>query len=150
MSVHDLVFETVSTGEVIYDPQAVTSSPTSIRVTNFGDETIDGLGLFLRAATNIGGVDNPADAPPQTDYEDLLTWGTESDLGVALAGGLKVSVPQNSGTFNGYITRTSGAKFSNKISFVDLTPGASAVFSIEFETPPGVPARRFFVDLVLE
>jgi hypothetical protein len=151
MSVQDLTFEIVSTGETIYDPLTVTSGVvTQVRVTNFGDSLIDELGFYLVPATDVGDVDNPADFPPQTDYQDLLTWGSKRALGLAGSGGIKVTCPTNDGTFSGYITRAQGALLSNKIPFIDLAAGDSQVFTIELETPSAVSARRFYVDLKLE
>jgi hypothetical protein len=151
MSTIELLFKTKSDGETIYDPQQVSSTAVEIVVTNLSDQDLVGLGLFITPATNVGDVDNPADYPPATDYQDILTWGTKSDLGLSVSGGLKIVCPQNdAATFTGYVTRTVGATYSTRIPFIDLSAGDSAEFSIEFETPPSVPARRFFVDLKLE
>lgn len=150
MSVQDLIFVRVSDGQTIYDPQAVTGTPIQIQVSNLGDDNLSDLGMYVVAATNVGDVDNPADYPPETDYQDVLTWGTKSDLGLAVSGGIKLALPQNSGSFSGYVTRSLGATHRTKIPFIDLAAGDTATFDVEFETPPGVPARRFFIDLVLE
>lgn len=150
MSASDLVFALVSTGDTIYNPQLVGGTAVQIQVTNFGTEDLENLGLYIVAATNVGDVDNPADYPPETDYQDLLAWGTASDLGLAAQGGIVIDCPQNSGTFNGYITRDAGSLRENRIDFIDMAAGDSAVFSVTFETPPAVPSRRFYVDLRLE
>jgi len=150
MSASDLTFALVSTGKTIYEPQLIQTTALQIRVTNFGDADLSGLGFYITPATDVGDVDNPADFPPETDYQDLMTWGTKSDLGLAVQGGLKLQIPQNDGTFNGYVTRVQGSTYRNKIPFIDIASGDSVTFSIEFETPPGEPARRFFVDLRLE
>jgi hypothetical protein len=150
MSAHDLVFVRKSDGQTIYDPEVLTGSPVEITVTNFGDQDLTGLGFYIVPATNVGDVDNPADYPPHTDYQDLLTWGMQAHLGLQPSGGLKMTLPQNAGTFIGYVTRLKGATYRLRIPFIDLAAGDSATFTIDFETPPGEPARRFYVDLKLE
>lgn len=151
MSVHDLIFEVVSTNETIYDPLIVTSIATSIRVTNLGIEDLEDLGLWIIPATSVGDVDAPADYPPETDYQDLLTWGTSTDLGLSVSGGIEVSLPQTVGAdIVSYVTRTQGAIRANKLVFTDLVAQASAVFTVELEVPPAEPARRLYVDLVIE
>lgn len=150
MSVQDLIFVRKSDGETIYDPEVVDSTPVQITVSNLGDTALTNLGFYIVPATNMGDVDNPADYPPHTDYQDLMSWGAKAELGLSAQGGLVVTVPQNDGTFNGYVTRSAGSTYRNKIPFIDLAAGDSAVFTIEFEIPPGAPARRFFIDLKLE
>lgn len=151
MSVQDLTFEVVSTGSTIYDPLTVVSgAPIQVRVTNYGDDALEDLGFYLVPATNVGNVDNPADYPPHTDYQDMLTWGMKTKLGISVSGGVKLTCPTNDGTFSDYITRTQGALLSNKIPFINLGAGDSQLFTIELETPPAVTARRFYIDLRLE
>lgn len=150
MSAQDLIFVRTSDGETIYDPEVLNGAPIQITVTNLGDGNLSGIGMYIVPATNVGDVNNPADYPPHTDYQDLMTWGTASDLGLAVQGGLKLTLPQNDGTFSGYVTRGSGGTYRAKIPFIDLAAGDSATFTLEFETPPAVPARRFFIDLKLE
>lgn len=151
MGAESLVFSVVATNETIYDPLILDSSLTQvIRVTNFGEEDLEELGLFIRPATTVGDVDFPADFPPETDYQDLLTWGTASHLGLSAGGGLKVSVPQNSGSEERYITRDKGHIKSRKIEFADIPSGTSKEFTVTLETPPAVSARRLYIDLVIE
>ena len=150
MSAQDLIFVRKSDGRTIYDPEVINGTALQITVTNLGDDDLEGLGLYIVPATNVGDVDNPADYPPHTDYQDLLTWGQKTDLSLVAAGGLKLTVPQNDGTFVGYITRRQGATYLTKIPFINLAASDSATFTVEFETPPGEPARRFFIDLKLE
>lgn len=151
MGTLDITFSNVSDSETIYDPKLVGGTPVQIQVTNYGDDNLSNLGMFIVAATSVGDVDNPADFPPATDYQDLLTWGQKSKLGLSAQGGLKLTVPQNdSVTFSDYVTRLQGASYLTKIPFIDLAAGDTAVFTVEFETPVGEPARRFFVDLKLE
>lgn len=152
MSVEDLQFKITASGEVIFDPlQVLNTSPIDVTVTNFGSETLSNLGLYLVTTTNLGDVDNPADFPPETDYQDLLEMGTSTVLGLQPEGGLKVSVPQNGGGVPTiYFTRSAGGQLNNKIPFVDLAPGASATFTLTLETPPSVSSRRLFINVVLE
>ncbi len=151
MSVHDLTFTTTADGEVIYEPETVSSTPVQITVTNYGTDDLTNLGLYVVAATTLGDVDAPATYPPATDYQDLITWGTKTDLGLAATGGIYLSVPQNgSVTFTDHVTRTTGSSFTTKIPFIDLAAGDSATFSVTFQTPTGTPARRFYIDLKLE
>lgn len=150
MSASDLTFTLVSTGKTLYDPATINGSPVQIQVTNYGDGDLEGLGIYIIPATNVGDVDNPADYPPHTDYQDLMTWGQKSKLGLAVQGGIKLTVPQNTGTFSDYVTRDQGASYSTKIPFVNLAAGDTVTFTVEFETPPAVSARRFFIDLRLE
>jgi hypothetical protein len=151
MGAENLVFSVVSTGETIYDPLTLDSSLTqTVRVTNFGEEDLEGLGLFIRPSTTLGEVDFPADAPPETDYQDLLTWGQASHLGLAAMGGLKVTVPQNGGSEERYVTRDKGHIKAEKIPFKDLASGESADFVVVLETPPSVSARRLYIDLAIE
>jgi hypothetical protein len=81
----------------------------------------------------------------------LLTWGTSTDLGLSVSGGIQVSLPQTVGAdITSYVTRTQGATRANKLVLSDIAASASVVFTIELETPPAVPARRLYVDLVIE
>jgi hypothetical protein len=151
MSNSDLVFKTLSTQEVIHDPlQVISSTLVQVQVTNYGTEDLADLGLFVLPTTTLGDVDNPANYPPETDYQDLIEMGTSTSMALQLAGGLKITLPQNSGSVTEYITRTKGSKLSNKIPFIDLASGASAVFTLEIETPPSVTARRLFVNIAIE
>jgi hypothetical protein len=147
MSTHDLVFSDVS---IIYDPKVVRTVPIPRTVTNIGEKKLINLGMYICASSNIGDVDNPADYPPATDYQDLLTWGQKTFLGLEVTGGLKINIPQNDGNFEGYITRSAGATRLNKIPFIDLEPNDSVTFTVLFETPPAISARRLFVNLVLD
>lgn len=148
MSTNDLTFS--ASGTTVYDPLTITGSFLVVSVTNYGDTDLEDLGLYIAPATEVGDVDFPADFPPETDYEDLLTWGTRTDLGLETSGGIYLSIPTNTGTFTGYVTRSAGAQLKNKIAFKDIAAGETVEFSIRFDTPPGEPARRFFVDVKLE
>lgn len=151
MSIHDLVFNTTLDSERIFDPLQVTESlVTNVTVTNFGAEDLTDLGLYVVPSTSVGDVDNPADYPPETDFQDLLEWGTSTHLGLTAFGGLEVTVPQNSGSSTTYIRRDKGSNLATKIEFQDLAAGASATFSLNLETPPAVSTRRLFINIVVE
>jgi hypothetical protein len=152
MSIQDLEFEIVSSGDTIYDPLTLVSSVVmELRVTNMGDEDLTDLGFYLVPSTDIGDVDNPSEVPAETDFQDVLSWGQAVFLGEEVAGGIKITCdPDGSGDETTYFTRAAGASGATKIPLLDLDSGDNALFSLELETPPGVPSRRLYVDLVLE
>lgn len=148
MSTMDLTFSTVS-GETIYDPATINGTAVTFQVANYGDTDLTDLGLYIVPSTDIGDVDFPADFPPETDYEDLLTWGTQAALGIIADGGIYVDIPNNYGSFAGYVTRSAGALLTNKLPFKDLVVGETVQFTIKFNTPSSVAARRFFIDVCI-
>ena len=151
MSVHDLMFEIVSSSETIYDPLGVVAdTPMELRVTNMGTEDLTDLGFYLVPSASLGDVDNPSEVPAETDYQDILTWGQAVDLGEEASGGLKITCDPGSGVDTFYFTRSAGASEALKLPLADLDAGDSATFILELETPPGVASRRFYVSLVLE
>lgn len=149
MSVHGLTFKL--NGNNIYAPLGLSGTPIEVSVTNYGEDDLEGLGLFVISSTSVGDVDHPADYPPETDLQDLLEWGTASDLGLAVQGGLKLSVPQEDGsTLIEYVRRDKGSTLNNKIPFKGIAAGDTVLFTMTLETPPSVSARRLFIDLRLE
>lgn len=146
MSASDLIFRTTSNNTTVYGPLLVSGTDVEIEVTNYGTEDLDGLGLYIRPSTSVGDVDNPANYPPETDYQDLLTWGSRTDAGLAASGGVVLGLA--SGTY--YVTRTAGSTYQNRILVPELAAGATLVFNVKLETPPSYTARRFFVDLLVE
>jgi len=152
MSVQDLIFKTVSTGATVYDPVTLVSATTTIlSVTNLGTEDLTGLGMYIVTSTKVGDVDNPADFPPETDYQDVMTWGQSVVAGLTGSGGVKLTLPQTIGAnIVSYVAREQGSKKSNKLAFADLASGAVAEFTVHLETPAAVTARRMYIDLVLE
>ena len=151
MSTLDLVFYDVATSERIFDPLLIVGSPVQVTVTNRGIEALTDLGIYLTSATTVGDVDNPADYPPETDYQDLLTWGTATQEGVSVSGGLILTVPQTAGTVTEYVRRGAGDKYSTRIPFADLAVDQSRTFTVELEAPPGLGGvRRLFVNIILE
>ena len=146
MAIDDLTF-TVG-GSAVFDPQLVGAVATTVTLTNNGSDTMTNLGIYLKVATWDGGADAPAYEPPETDYQDILTWGSNSDAGLAPAGGITVSVTQNGPTaWIGYITRAQGADLSTKIRIEDLAPGASTNIDVILETPPSVTGRNVYFDM---
>lgn len=152
MGLEDLVFKLDSTGETIYDPATLSSSSSLVfTITNFGTDDLADLGVFVVPGTTIGDVDNPADFPPETDYQDLIRWGEETVQGVELAGGLKLTIPQNdSSAPTRYVTRQAGSTQANKLSMADLPAGQTISITAEVETPPSVVTRRLFISLRVE
>ena len=150
MSVHDLVFEVVSTSETIYDPLTLVTSVTKeIRVTNMGDEDLTDLGFYLVPSTDVGDVDAPSEVPAETDYQDLLTWGQAVFLAEEVAGGLKITCDPGTGVDTFYFTRAAGSLETNKIPLDDLGSGDNVTFTLELETPPAVVSRRLYITIVL-
>jgi hypothetical protein len=136
----------------IYGPKGIESGVDYVfKVENLGDTVLENIGFYLHAATSIGDVDNPADYPRETDYQDLLTWGSQTKLGIEITGGLKISYTDRSGDPQvAYFSRDSGANRSTRILIEDIGVDAQAEFTLRLETPPGVVSRRFFITLVLE
>jgi hypothetical protein len=156
MSINDLQFTGVLSGDIIYDPLVVKSDAPApsgdieITIKNNGEDALTGLGIYLAPASNVGDVDNPAAFPPATDYNDLLEWGQRVADGAEASGGVYLTLTNNSGAWTGYVTRAQGAILRTKIPLIDLAAGASTNVTVRFETPPVVSARRFFVNLRVE
>jgi hypothetical protein len=152
----DFQFADGVTGSIIYDPKTVAGGATStgpvlISVTNVSSSDYADLGFYIRAASSIGDVDNPANYPPATDFQDLITWGSDTTAGLQPSGGLIVSYTDSSGSpVSSYVTRSAGSLYSNKLSYGTLAAGSSFQLSLELEVPPAVVARRLFVDIVAE
>ncbi len=152
MSVQDLTISIVSSGLTIFDPLTLTADVAlSIRVTNNGTTDLADLGVYVVTTTNLGEVDFPADSAPETDFQDLLTWGQAVENGDETVGGLRLLIPQTSGPDTDvYITRTQGSLKNNKLPMTDLDIGVSTDIQLTLETPPSVSARRVFISLVVE
>lgn len=146
----EITFSLTSSSEVLDSPFTVSDSLITINITNYEEDTLSELGIYISPATSVGDVDFPADYPPETDYEDLLTWGSRTASGESLAGGLWLSTTGVDGPWSGYITRQKGSKFNNRILLPSLEGGDTLEISIRFETPEDEPARRFFVDLKVD
>lgn len=156
MSVLDLSFIDVATGSTIYDPLQViggsgSSGPRSVKVTNYGSDNLTNVGLYIMPTTISGDVDNPAEYPPHTDYQDLITWGTNTSQGITAVGGLKVTYTDSLGVSQiVHITNFAGSLYKNRLILGDLASGGSMTFIIELEVPVSVVSRRLFVALVVE
>ena len=149
MGVENLVFKVSEA--VVYDPLGVYSGISKVlQISNMGLEALTDLGIYIKIATGLGELDFPSDNPPDTDYQDVLTWGENSYQGVTVSGGIKITAPQNSGVFSDYITRTAGSSLANKIPIQDLAADETIEVTIDLETPPSVSARRLYIDMVVE
>ena len=94
MGLQDLVFKVSSV--IVYDPETVVVGVRhTFTVTNNGTTALEDLGIYVDVATNVGDVDNPAAEAPETDYQDILTWGSATDTGAAASGGLFIDAPLN-------------------------------------------------------
>jgi hypothetical protein len=151
MSINDLVFEVVSSGEVIDSALQISSSYVAIRVRNEGETNLTNLGLYISPATNLGDVDYPSDRDPYVDYQDLLTYGTATHNGSSLTGGIKVScTAQDESPYEDYIHRSNGSTYSNRILILDLDSEEEQEIEILIESPPGAPSRRFYVQFNID
>lgn len=145
----ELTFE--SGGDIIADPLEVIVSVTgTITVTNYSDEIQTGLGVYIVPSYTLGELDYPSDFPPETDYQDLLTWGQDTTDLVTVSGGIYLELTQEGGAFAGYVNREQGADFATKIPIKNLAPLESTDIDVTFELPPATASRRFYVDLVCE
>jgi len=139
-----------ASGNPIRTPYLIENTWVTIRVVSYETYTVV-PGIYLSASTWGLAVDYPADYPPETDYQDLVGFGTRSDSGAAANGGLKLKLPQNDGSIlETYITRTKGSTYSNRIAFKDILAGGYVEIQVMLEVPPIGEARRFFVNLNVE
>jgi hypothetical protein len=152
MGVSDLVFKLVDTGAAFYEPAVLVDSvPRQISITNYGLDTVADLGVYAIPSAFLGGVDYPSDFPPDTDFQDLLTWGSDTVALVEAFGGLKLTIPQQGGgSTTSYVTRTAGSTFANKLPMQDILPNEVVVITFEVETPPAVLARRLHVGIAVD
>lgn len=142
---------TDSSGSSIRTPFLIENTWVVVKITSYESSNIESPGFYISSSTWGLAVDYPADYPPETDYQDLLKYGTLSDLGVNPQGGLKVRLPQNDASIlETYVTQSNGSKYSNKISIKDIAPGETIEIEIKLEIPPIGEARRFFVNINIE
>ena len=151
----DIIFTDLN--GVIHAPLKIESEEFSdgskiFNIHNLGTKALEHIGGFFRPSSNMGPWDNPADFPPATDYQDLLTWGTATaataESGSPLRGGIKLTIPADSEE-SIYITRKTGAQWNNRIKFGNLGAGQTLSVKIEFEVPDAIDSRRLFVDFVV-
>ena len=144
----------------IFDPIKIKSewmSPDSVEitVTNMATESVNGLGLYLRPTSNLGPWDNPAEQPPASDYQDILMWGTRSEIEPdVFRGGVKIIYDDK----ETWVSRSAGGYYTNRIPLKSLSPSAQLSFKVEFVVPQSfdgadwssiLDARRMFVSVVV-
>ena len=148
---------TDDTNKLILDPLKIESEfdangAATFRIYNGGVENFSNLGIYVQPTSNLGPWDNPAEQPPQSDYQDLLTWGTRAagTFGTPdfKKGGIKLYTDIDSEDYV-YITRTQGSMFSNRIKISSIAPGFTTTLRVEFEVPEEVDARRLFISVVV-
>lgn len=136
----------------IYDPLTVQSDvEIEVEIYNPGETDLTGVGLYILPATNLGSVGNEADFSPETDFQDLVTYGEAVRIGDEITGGLKLLVPQNVGAdLEVYVSRVAGNLVQNKIAMQDIPAGGSVVVGLTLETPPSASTRRLYFNLAVE
>ena len=172
MATDDIVFSDIN-DDIAYDPYVIATAEDSsgvlvggapIRITNFGEDDLSNVGIYLASASNVGDVDNPAHKTPGRDYQDLLTWGTTTVLDPSVtSGGVKISFDE--GTNYTYITRSAGSTYTNRIIIPErldsegntllagtLKDGETIQVEIDIEVPDSEPTgtRRLFINMVAE
>ena len=148
MSLNDLVF--TYSGDVIQDPISIPGG-TSITVTvlNNGVDDLTNLGIYLTASSSLGDVDNLAEYPPDTDYVDALTWGTQS-VATSGTGGITVTRDVGGVSTTDYFTFTNGSTAANKLTMDDLAAGSSTTLTIEAQDPGSATPRITYVNIMAE
>lgn len=136
----------------IYDPLTVQSDvQIEVEIYNPSEVELTDLGLYILPATNLGTAGNEADFSPETDFQDLITYGEAVRIGDETVGGLKFVVPQNSGPdLEVYVSRVAGNLVQNKIPIQDIPAGGSVVVALTLETPPSASTRRLYFNLAVE
>ena len=151
MAIDDIKISTTTIADVYKAIEVVATTTVDgevkILVTNYGETDIGSLGAWISIAAHQGDVDNPADYAPHIDYQDLLTWGTQSHrLGVD--GGLWLYAPGDAtGT---RVRRGVGATKASKIPLGSLTSGANLTLTAKMQVPSTEVARRMFVNISIE
>jgi len=160
MSVLDIQFLTAS--EVtVYDHITVQNdlAATTVKIRNLGEDTLKDLGVHLTVPSSLGGnVDNPPDYTPASAYQTVLDWGQDTSLGNTAVGGLKMT---HKGAVDGtdkttYFTRSEGSSYKNRIRigydqgtgvYSELPSGGTITLTLIVESPPGITAKRLFVNI---
>jgi hypothetical protein len=151
MSINDLVISLVGDTHPLYSAAPLNAGGTiQLKILNSGTSNLSSLGIYIIPSTSLGDVDYPSDNPPETDYQDLLTWGEAVIQAVELTGGLILTVPINGpSTSVERVGRTNGSSFSTMIPIQDIDAGDFITIDIELELPPGVLTRRLYIDFVI-
>jgi hypothetical protein len=127
-------------------PLALTGMLSQVSLTNYDTEASTGVGMYITPTAWIDPLDYPSDNAPDTDYNDLLAWGSDTFDGTSTDGGLYIIIDSVEYLFRyGY-----GDKLSSKIPIPDIEPGDSIDVYLRFDTPTGATSRRFLVDFNVE
>ena len=160
MSVLDLKFLDESLS-VVYDFLTANSDSGSVelKIQNLGEKDLKNLGVYLTVASTIGDVDNPPDYTPASSLQTIIDWGQSTVNGTTASGGLKIvyTDPVDNLEKMEYFSRSDGSSYKNKIkigySLANigeghiLPVGGIATVSLALETPPGIMAKRLFVNV---
>jgi hypothetical protein len=148
MGVEDLTFSQSSVA--INDPLVVGGTNVTVRVTNSGDDSLAGLGVYISPSTFSGPFSSMPEGTPVNDYMHVLSLG---DSGTT--GGLYIvqtqQIPASPVVVGQYIRSGYGDKMADRALVVpDLDSGESVDITIKVETPPSAPARVLYFDLRVE
>ena len=170
----NLRFVQVGSEDRIYDPLAFTTGSEDfaedvkvqvIEVTNVGDATVSGLGMYIKPATNLGEMTKYSTKGPHTDFQTVLTSGTFAQYLMDDGGvfeddfyGLFISASTaepdgEPDVVEGIVTRSYGASVATKIPLPDLTTTATLTLTLAWRLRNPFElgaAGRLFVDLVVE
>jgi len=147
-------------GEVIFSPlrlvsDAAISGSAIVEVTNMNqDFSLKKLGVWLKPSDTFGPLDFPAEAPPETDYQDLLMWGSKTERLPSFEGGVRIFSPEDSAS-PVIVTKSKGSTWRNRIPVPDLLPGQTIKIKIEFIVPKSngiadtVDSRRLFTSVMV-
>tara|TARA_R100001463_G_scaffold102648_1_gene157046 strand:+ start:80 stop:526 length:447 start_codon:yes stop_codon:yes gene_type:complete len=148
MGVEDLIFSQSSAA--IDDPLVVDGTNAVITITNGGDDSLTGLGIYISPSTFSGPFTALPDGTPENDYMHVLALG---DSGIT--GGLYIVETSLNGAptvaVNQYIRSGYGDKMSNKALVIPNLDSSDYVdVSIRVETPASAPARVLYFDFRVE
>lgn len=145
---------------IIYDPIQVSSfsgdendppvnGSVNFQITNVGEQAYDNVGIYIRPASSLGDVDSPASFPPETDYQDLLTWGERANADPGnIQGGVTLSCISRIDP-GVRVDKTNGSAWSNRISVGSVDAGITLNATATFQIPSDIQARRLFVAIVV-
>ena len=135
----------------IYRPVELMSSinvdgTISLSAFNTTDSVLNGVGIYISKAKNIGEAIKPSDFDTHIDFNNLIEWGNKSIRENSYGGLIFV----NSNGVENYFNSSRGSKRSNKILLGNLNPGQSLNFTLKLESPPSVSSRRLFISVNVE